>query len=179
MSRTIHRNQSQTPCAGRDEDLLMYVHGALPPMARMRTARHIHRCATCQQRAAALAATSQALADTVRGDALPRWTLPTLPTMPVWLAGGAALLLLAAASFFTVSLWTQNVQAHTTGAKVTEEQCHTPDSIQRYYMKNYGGSGTQISLAPSAMKASPSPSPMAPPSCLKTEVMEPAIAEKD
>lgn len=170
MSRIIHRNQPQTPCAGRDEDLLMYLHGALPPVARIRTARHVHRCAACQQRLVALTATSQALADTVRGDSLPRWTPPTLPITPVWIAGGAAVLLLALISFITVSLWTQNVQAHTSSVPMSAaeiQQCRNAEIMMQHYRQFYAERAAKAAKAAilkktaALRKAYPNPAPVA------------------
>jgi hypothetical protein len=93
----------------------MYVHGALPMMAKFRLRRHLRRCTTCQNRFATLLATSQALADTVRGDELPRWTPPVKSlssTLPVAGAMSLIVVLLALLGVLTTTFWVKQVQAN-------------------------------------------------------------------
>jgi hypothetical protein len=73
----VRRSRPQATCDSRDQELLLYVHGALPPMAKMRTARHVRGCSSCQQRVSSFLAASGAFADTLRGEQLPRWKPPT------------------------------------------------------------------------------------------------------
>jgi len=77
MSRMVRRSRPQETCDSRDQELLLYVHGALPPMAKMRTARHLRGCSACQQRVSSFLAASGAFANTLRGEQLPRWKPPT------------------------------------------------------------------------------------------------------
>jgi anti-sigma factor RsiW len=107
MKTRTPRETAGGDCAVPDENLLMYLHGALPPMARFRAGRHVRGCPTCRRRLAAFAATSQALADTIRGGALPRWTPPTLPAPRVLPATPFAVLFLGLSLIWlTVSVWT-------------------------------------------------------------------------
>jgi anti-sigma factor RsiW len=73
----VRRSRPQETCDSRDQELLLYVHGALPPMAKMRTARHLRGCSACQHRVSTFLAASGVFADTLRGDQLPRWRPPT------------------------------------------------------------------------------------------------------
>lgn len=112
MNQRMGQSPSTGDCAVSDENLLMYLHGALPPMARFRTGRHLRRCPACRQRLATFTATSQALADTIRGETLPRWTPPTLPAPRVLSSTPFTLILLGIGLIsLTASVWMTSVSA--------------------------------------------------------------------
>lgn len=163
MNQAKHNHVSPEGCAGREEDLLMYVHGALPPMARARTARHLRSCPPCRQRLAALTATSQALADTIRGRELPRWTPPKAAPAPFWFATGTMVVGLLFFTLIGVTLWGQRVQANT--APATD---HATGGTGGYYCPSRDAEPEQPATphgrARRAMSsASPSPLPTATP----------------
>ena len=60
----------------RDQDLLLFAHGALPPLRAALTRRHLAYCSDCRQRLNQFQATSHGLAGAIRGGQLPRWSFP-------------------------------------------------------------------------------------------------------
>lgn len=150
MSRMVRRGRPQADCESRDQELLLYVHGALPPVARARTARHLRGCPGCQQRVTAFMAASGAFADTLRGDALPRWKppvgtgwIPSAPAVPL------AIIALLAITFFSASVVLRTVQAS------------APPSAPATALPPEGISGCRMKGQMASMKATPpTPAPL-------------------
>lgn len=92
----------------RDQDLLLFAHGALPPLRAALTRFHLARCSECRQRVGQFQAVSQGFAGAIRGPQLPRWSFP---------AAGAAFgvvtaWILAVTVLLVVLLGTQAVRQH-------------------------------------------------------------------
>ena len=163
MSRMVRRGRPQADCESRDQELLLYAHGALPPMARARTARHLRGCPCCQQRVTAFMAASGAFADTLRGDTLPKWKppvgsgwIPSTPAVPL------AIIALLAITFFSASVVLRTVQASAPPPAPTTTQ--PPDGISGCRMKMQMAS---VKPAPPTPTPTPSPTPAVKPAKAK------------
>ncbi|MDX1933974.1 MAG: zf-HC2 domain-containing protein [Capsulimonadales bacterium] len=60
-------------CVRYEQDLLLYLHDALPLRARGRVQNHLRHCAVCRARLETFQTTSAALAFAVRGPEMPSW----------------------------------------------------------------------------------------------------------
>ena len=65
-----------TPDECNDEDLLLFVHRVLSPRATRRMERHLKHCPACRSRYHVFLKTTGVLATAIRGNELPRWSLP-------------------------------------------------------------------------------------------------------
>ena len=82
----------------RDQDLLLFAHGALPPLRAALTRIHLVRCPECRLRVGQFRAVSHGLAGAIRGPQLPRWSFPAaeaaLGVATAWLLAVAVLVVL-------------------------------------------------------------------------------------
>lgn len=83
----------------RDSDLLMLIHGELPPLAAWSLRLHLLRCTSCRERLQQHQAVSISFASAIRGPQMPRWSPPAsgaaFGLLPLGLiAVGLALILL-------------------------------------------------------------------------------------
>jgi hypothetical protein len=150
----IRRHREQATCESRDQELLLYIHGELPPMARSRTVRHLRGCPTCQQRATALLAASGAFAEAVRGDSLPAWRpstgtgwIPAAPAIPL------AIIALLTLTTISATVWMRHGQASVAPAASTSPNVPIDDFIPCHQEQTE----TMPSVQPSTI---PTPSPI-------------------
>ena len=91
-----------------DQDLLMFAHGALPPLKAMLTRLHLARCPDCRQRLDQFQAASHGLAGAIRGPQLPHWSFPAAGAV----LGVATAWMLAVVVLLVVLLGTLVVRQH-------------------------------------------------------------------
>jgi anti-sigma factor RsiW len=165
MSRMVRRGRPQADCESRDQELLLYVHGALPPMARLRTSRHLRGCPTCRQRAASFLTASGAFADSLRGDALPKWKPPVgsgwIPSTP---AAPLAIVALLAVTFFSASIVLRTVQA--SAPPPASESIVPPEGFSSCRLKKLKAASAAMATPGTAVK--PAATPIATPLAART-----------